>query len=142
MNILVSPTTGRITGIIDWAEAEVLPFGLALYGLENLLGYMGPGGWNYFDMRDELEQKFWSCFWGCLADAKRPVEDWRRNAVMIARQVGVLLQYGFEWESGVVERAVTEKNTSSLAYLDAFLLPGERHCVDAKMENAMSDSHN
>ena len=44
MNILVSPITGRITGIIDWAEAKVLPFGLALYGLENLLGYMGPGG--------------------------------------------------------------------------------------------------
>lgn len=58
MNILVSPTTGRVTGIIDWAEAEVLPFGLALYGLENLLGNMGLGGWEYFEIRDELEQSF------------------------------------------------------------------------------------
>ena len=43
MSILVAPRTGRATGIIDWAEAEVLHFGLALSGLENLLGYMGPG---------------------------------------------------------------------------------------------------
>ena len=41
-------TTGQITGIIDWAEAEVLPFGLALYGLENLLGYMGTGRMELF----------------------------------------------------------------------------------------------
>ena len=53
MNIHVSPTTGGVTGIIDWAEAEVLPFGLALYGLENLLGYMGPEGWRHFEIRDE-----------------------------------------------------------------------------------------
>ncbi|KAL9124204.1 MAG: hypothetical protein Q9217_006446 [Psora testacea] len=134
MNILVSPTTGCITGIIDWAEAEVLPFGLALYGLENLLGYMGPGRWNYFDIRDELEQKFWNHFWDCLADAKRPVGDGRRNTIMIARQVGVLIQYGFEWENGVLKGAVTEENAGSLAYLDAFLLPGKRHYTDEKIE--------
>ncbi|KAL8725170.1 MAG: hypothetical protein Q9166_007524 [cf. Caloplaca sp. 2 TL-2023] len=122
MNVLVSPTTGHITGIIDWAEAEVLPFGFALYGLENILGYMGPGGWKYFDIREELEQRFWSYFWDCLADAKRPIEDSRRNTVIIARQIGILLQYGFEWENGV-ERAVTATNTGSVAYLDAFLLP-------------------
>ena len=34
MNILVSPTMGGVTGIIDWAEADILPFGLALYGLK------------------------------------------------------------------------------------------------------------
>ncbi|KAK8036868.1 hypothetical protein PG994_015365 [Apiospora phragmitis] len=30
MNILVNHTTGNITGILDWAEARVLPFGFAL----------------------------------------------------------------------------------------------------------------
>lgn len=135
MNILVSPTTGRVTGIIDWAEAEILPFGLALYGLENLLGYMGPGGWSYFEIRDELEQRFWNQFWDCIAVAKAPPDDSIRHAVAIARQVGVLMQYGFEWENGTVERAVTEKDTGSLAYLDAFLLTGERHFKNEKMEN-------
>lgn len=125
MNILVSPTTGHVTGIIDWAEAGVLPFGLALYGLENLLGYMGPGGWSYFEIRDELEQRFWNQFWGCIADAKGPPEESTRHTVKIARQVGVLIQYGFQWENGIVEKAVTEKDAGSLAYLDAFLLSGE-----------------
>ena len=96
---------------------------------------MGPGGWIYFDIRDELEKKFWNHFWDYLTDAKRPVEDWRRKAVIIARQVGVLIQYGFEWENGVVKRAITEENVGSLVYLNAFLLPGERHCTDEKMEN-------
>ncbi|KAL9128891.1 MAG: hypothetical protein Q9217_002513 [Psora testacea] len=138
MNILVSPTTGRVTGIIDWAEAEVLPFGLALYGLENLLGYMGPGGWNYFEIWDELEQKFWNQFWDCITNAKAPPEDRIRHSVTIARQVGVLMQYGFKWENGTVERAVTEKDAGSLAYLDAFLLTDERHITGEKMKNGTS----
>jgi len=133
MNILVSTTTGRVTGIIDWAEAGVLPFGLALYGLENLLGYMGPGGWNYFEIRNELEQRFWNRFWGCITDAQGPPEASTRHTVTIARQVGVLLQYGFVWEKGISERAVTEKDIGSLAYLDAFLLSGEWHSTDEKL---------
>ena len=130
MNILVSPTTGRVTGIIDWAEAGVLPFGLALYGLENLLGYMGPEGWSYFEIRNELEKRFWNQFWVCIADAEGPLEESTRRTVAIARQVGVLLQYGFEWENGLVERAITEKDTGSLAYLDAFLLSSNQHPAD------------
>lgn len=125
MNILVSPATGHVTGIIDWAEAAVLPFGLALYGLENLLGFMSPEGWSYFEICDELEQRFWNQFWGCISDAQGPPEENTRHKVTIARQVGVLLQYGFEWDNGIVERAVTEKDTGSLAYLDAFLLGGK-----------------
>ncbi len=30
MNFLVNPETGHLTGVIDWAEAEILPFGYAL----------------------------------------------------------------------------------------------------------------
>ncbi len=126
MNILVSPSTGRITGIIGWAEATVLPFGLALYGLENLLGYMGPGGWSYFESRDELEQRFWKMLWDCITDVKGLPEDRIRNALTTAWQVGVLMRYGFQWEDGSFERAVTEKDAGSLAYLHALLLAGEK----------------
>ncbi|EHK20834.1 uncharacterized protein TRIVIDRAFT_138728, partial [Trichoderma virens Gv29-8] len=38
MNILIDPETGEITGIVDWAEAGMLPFGFALYALDHLLG--------------------------------------------------------------------------------------------------------
>lgn len=58
VNLLVSPSIGRVTGIIEWAEAELLPFGLALYGLDVLLGYLGLGGWSYLEIWDELEQNF------------------------------------------------------------------------------------
>lgn len=85
MNILVSPSTGRVTGIIDWAKADVLPFGLALYGLDNLLGYMGPRGWSY---SRSGTKRFWKYFWNCIADAKGLSEDRMRNAVTIARLVG------------------------------------------------------
>lgn len=39
-NILVDEDTGRLTGLVDWAEAEVGVWGLCLYGLEFLLGFV------------------------------------------------------------------------------------------------------
>ena len=44
------------------------------------------------------------------------------------------MQYGFKWEKGTVERAVTENDASRLAYLDGLLLNGERHFTH-EMEN-------
>ncbi|KAJ4362653.1 hypothetical protein N0V95_001361 [Ascochyta clinopodiicola] len=41
-NILVRKETWEITGLVDWAEAEFLPFGTCLYGLEHLLGFFQP----------------------------------------------------------------------------------------------------
>ncbi|KAI1912747.1 hypothetical protein LOZ61_003185 [Ophidiomyces ophidiicola] len=38
MNTLVMPVTGQISGLVDWAEASILPFGMGLYGLEIMLG--------------------------------------------------------------------------------------------------------
>lgn len=121
MNILVSTTTGRITGIIDWAEAEILPFGLALYGLENLLGNMGPSGWRYFQIRNELEQRFWDRFWALIGVGDATVDSKIKASVRTARMTGILLTYGFVWVNGTLERVVTDKEVSSLAYLDAFL---------------------
>ena len=61
-------------------------------------------------------------------------EDRIRHVVTIARQVGIPKQYGFKWEKGTVERAVTENTASRLAYLDGLLLNGERHFTH-EMEN-------
>ena len=58
MNLLVNHETGNITGIVDWAESRILPFGFALYGLENLLGWMDSEGWHYYDHHRELENLF------------------------------------------------------------------------------------
>jgi hypothetical protein len=40
MNLLINSETGYTTGIVDWAEARILPFGFSLWGLENVLGHM------------------------------------------------------------------------------------------------------
>ncbi len=48
MNILVDPDSGHLTGIIDWADATIEPFGIALWGLESALDCSGPGRWSYF----------------------------------------------------------------------------------------------
>jgi hypothetical protein len=61
-NLLVNPKTGNIAGIFDWAESRILPFGFALYGLENLLGWMDSEGWHYYDRCRELESLFWQTF--------------------------------------------------------------------------------
>lgn len=39
-NILVDGETGKLNGLVDWAEAEVGLWGLGSYGLEFLLGYV------------------------------------------------------------------------------------------------------
>jgi Ser/Thr protein kinase RdoA (MazF antagonist) len=56
-NILVDDA-GCITAIIDWAESRVLPFGMSLWALENVLGYMDGTGWQYHDNAEELRDEF------------------------------------------------------------------------------------
>ncbi|EEU47614.1 uncharacterized protein NECHADRAFT_8163, partial [Fusarium vanettenii 77-13-4] len=38
LNVFVDANTGHITGILDWPEATICPFGISLWGLENFLG--------------------------------------------------------------------------------------------------------
>jgi hypothetical protein len=54
MNIFVDPNTKHVTGIVDWAEAMILPFGISLWGLENILGYMDSQGWHYYKNHQKL----------------------------------------------------------------------------------------
>ena len=49
MNILVNPESGEITGVVDWSDVSILPFGFTLYALESTLGSMGSRGWKWFD---------------------------------------------------------------------------------------------
>jgi len=44
INILVNPDSGHITGVVDWTDTIIKPFGMALWGLESVLDYSGPNG--------------------------------------------------------------------------------------------------
>lgn len=116
MNVMVDPEIGGITGVIDWAEAKVLPFGMSLWGFQNMLGVMNSTGWHYYENYSRLESLFWDVFYRTVG----PVSHHDKRAMKIAERAGLILRYGFTWEDGLVERPVTERD-SSIRYLDAFL---------------------
>lgn len=122
-NLLVNPKTGNIAGIFDWAESRILPFGFALYGLENLLGWMDSEGWHYYDRCRELESLFWQTF---RAEAHN-FSDADFYLIRAARMAGFFYHYGFNFDTkGVVQSVRMDQPDGSLAYLDAFCAAGER----------------
>jgi hypothetical protein len=117
-NILVHHRTWLITGLVDWAEAEYLPFGTCLYGLEHLLGYMASASqFVYFENAPQLRRLFWECLFAAVPEVKA-----RRDEVYIMRDLGVLLWHGFAWDEGKIDRVVDEERDGlEMARLRAFL---------------------
>ena len=120
-NILVDEDTWDMTGLVDWAEAEYLPFGTCLYGLENLLGYSSDaGGFLYYENEGYLRDVFWACLFDTVPELKS-----RERDVRVMRDVGVLLWYGIAWDNGAIDRVVNEiKDGGEVACLRAFLGTG------------------
>ncbi|KAK6860684.1 Protein kinase-like domain protein [Apiospora arundinis] len=121
-NILVDPDDGRITGIIDWAEAEVSPFGLALWGLEPILGYMNPEGWHYHANAEELRAEFWRVFEVEIGNGESvaALSDDVRHAIRFSRMVGLLLSHGFKYDDNMTRGNVTD----DLRRVEAFCTAG------------------
>ncbi|EGE04186.1 hypothetical protein TEQG_03218 [Trichophyton equinum CBS 127.97] len=116
MNLLVDEETGDLTGVIDWAEASIQPFGLSLWGLETLLGFSDKNGWHYYSASDSLEDAFWTAFHYEIGN----MSENDKKLIDISRRLGILLRYGFIWIDGV-ERPVTEQTgLDSLRRLRAF----------------------
>ncbi|KAJ5563284.1 hypothetical protein N7535_008448 [Penicillium sp. DV-2018c] len=130
MNILIDPKTGNLTGIVDWAESRILPFGFALYGLENLLSWMDSEGWHYYDCYRELESLFWRTFREEANDFSISTADADLRLIRAARLAGFFYRYGFNFDAkGAVQGVRVEVDQpgggdggggGSLAYLDAF----------------------
>ncbi|KAI7264547.1 hypothetical protein KC345_g8769 [Hortaea werneckii] len=115
-NLLVDPISWRIKSYIDWAEAEILPTGICLYGLEHILGYIedvddgGKGGmpqFVYYEQAEELRRIFWEDF-GQLVPAVKGTDV--RKALDLSRDVGILLWKGFAWDDGAIDRVVNLKD--------------------------------
>ncbi|KAJ5746119.1 hypothetical protein N7520_011301 [Penicillium odoratum] len=122
MNLLTNSVTGLITGIVDWAESRVLPFGFALYGLENHFGWMDSEGCHYYDRHRERERVFWETF----REEAHNFSDTDMYLVRAARMAGLFYQYGFDFDiKGVVRGVPVEQSDSSFAYFDAFCTADE-----------------
>lgn len=133
MNFLVDENTGHLTGVIDWAEAEILPFGFNLWGVENLLGYMDGNGWNYFEGYEELRAVFWTVFYGAVGAeeeegegdgvlASEVLRKQKQEIINVARRMGILFRYGFFWDEDLREKVPVQEGDSGMRYLDAFFL--------------------
>ncbi|KFZ11635.1 hypothetical protein V501_04639 [Pseudogymnoascus sp. VKM F-4519 (FW-2642)] len=91
-NIMVDETTCHLVGIIDWAEAEIGPFGLNLFALESLSGKLHlQNGWSRYEDYDILQDTFWNTFKKEVGGVTK--EDLR--TVSLARTTGLLLTHGF-----------------------------------------------
>lgn len=123
-NILVNKETWEITGLVDWAEAEHLPFGTCFYGLEHLLGFLQPsrqqsGGstFVYFDDAPQLREQFWTTLSRLVPELENRLEE-----VGLMRDIGVFLWHGYAWDEGAIDRVVDEVNDGDeLVKLRAFL---------------------
>jgi len=118
-NIMVDPATGFLYGLVDWAEAEYLPFGVALVGLEEILGQMTADGFIYTTDAEHLRQTFHHELRTEIPDLCHPE---LQSTVSLARDLGVLLWHGIAFDDGLLNRVVQEgRDDSEIAKLDAFL---------------------
>ncbi|KAK3616150.1 hypothetical protein LTR56_026151 [Elasticomyces elasticus] len=122
-NIHVSAESWRVEGYVDWAEAEQLPFGLCLYGLENLLGYTEKEGGTprfiYYSQAEELRATFWNALEQELPEVK---SNDVRTAIDVARAAGILLWHGFAFDDGKLDRVVNAvDDAEELELLEAHL---------------------
>jgi hypothetical protein len=121
-NILVDPSTWSITGLVDWAEAEFLPFGTSLYSLDFLLGHPHTSSsltpqFVYFENAARLREVFWRALFDQAPELGK-----RRGDVEMMRDVGVLLWFGFAWDEGRIDRVVEEERDGmEVVCLRAFL---------------------
>lgn len=113
-NIHVDKATGRITGICDWREAEVSPFGMSLGGLEIMLGTLTTSGdfWRYHPNHQELRDHFWNRFYNYLGG----VSDEQKRRIEAARLIGLFLANGFQ------EGKPATEESEDLGFLGAVVL--------------------
>lgn len=118
-NIIVKPSSGQLVGFVDWAEAERLPFGICLYGLEEILGEMTDRGFQYYAHATHLRSIFWD-------ELKKHIPKLLQAPVMravnLSRDLGVLLWYGIAFDNGAIDRVVQDgRDVDDIQRLDAFL---------------------
>jgi hypothetical protein len=118
-NIMVDTSSGSLTGFVDWAEAEYLPFGICFYGLEEILGEMTPTGFHYHQDATELRNTFWTEMSNNIPELR---QDTVLEAVRLSRDLGVLLWHGIAFDNGAIDRVVQEdRDVDEVRRLDAFL---------------------
>lgn len=121
-NVLVDED-GHITGIIDWWDAQTIPFGVALQGFFfMLLGWMDRENkvWYCYAEHLEIEQLFWDTFESIAgkmtAQEKRSME--------ATQMLGYFLRYGSTWDESIGDKGgyrPSRDGDEKLAFLDVLV---------------------
>lgn len=90
-NVMVNDTC-NLVGVIDWAEAEIAPFGLNLHSHQWLISKIHlKHGWTRFDDYVVLEETFWNT----LGEEAGGLGNETIKVIKAARITGLLLSRGF-----------------------------------------------
>jgi hypothetical protein len=122
-NVIVNEMTCNLVGVVDWAEAEIAPFGWNLYSHSRLISKVHlKNSWSRYDDYVTLEVIFWSTF---IKDTGGLSSD-TISAIKAARDVGLLLSRGFTSRLANIPEPVPIQDNKKGAYnmrdLDGLLI--------------------
>ena len=107
-----------MTGVCDWKDTNISPFGMSLGGLETMLGIPTmEEGWRYHAKHQELRDLFWTSFYQAMGK----VSEEQKELIEVARLVGLFLDNGFEWNNAGI-KVPTSEGYEGLRYLEAVTL--------------------
>jgi hypothetical protein len=99
-------TNCLVTGIIDWADSKIAPFGVSLAGMEVVLGIQTRTSWHFHPNHHSLRESLWKTFYEVTGHISK--DD--RRSIEVARLFGIFRGYG------------REEKEYAIAYLSALCL--------------------
>ncbi|KAJ2891206.1 hypothetical protein MKZ38_000733 [Zalerion maritima] len=112
-NIMVDSGSCHLVGVIDWAEAEIGPFGLNMHSLQPLMSQFHlKNGWVRYDDYDILGETFWHNF----SEEVGGLGEEEIRTIKSARVVGLLLSSGFTSRLANMPKPVPIRDDESGAY--------------------------
>ena len=120
---MVNEKSCNLVGVIDWAEAEVAPFGLNLHSHQRLISKVHlKNGWVRYDDYTILEEIFWNTF----SEEAGGLSNKIIGDIKSAKIVGLLLSRGFTGRLANMPEPVPIRDDESGAYnmrdLDGLLI--------------------
>ncbi|KAL3475552.1 hypothetical protein BJX99DRAFT_247471 [Aspergillus californicus] len=132
-NVMVDSDNNHLVGIIDWAEAEIGPFGTNLHSLQQFMShYRLRVGWIRHSNYDSLHSTFWDGFSAGAEDGVLAEETIR--TIRSAMVIGLLRAHGFTSRLANMPEPQPIRDDESGAYrmlgLDSLLINPATRLVD------------
>ena len=122
-NIMVDETSCHLTGVIDWAESEICPFGQNLHSIQGFTGALHlKNGWRRYKDYETLQDIFWTTF----QDGVGEISAETIKTIKKARIMGLLRSRGFTKRLANMPPAIPISDDGTgrynMLFLDGFLV--------------------